>query len=54
MVELFANSIEHDQTHYSVASDLCLLCLPFTLLGAPDYNGLNKPLLFQLFFFYRI
>ena len=47
MVELFANSGDPDQTpHFAAsenaASDLGLHCLPITLLGSPDYNGLKK------------
>ena len=41
MVELFANSADSDQTPYSTASDLGLHCLPVTVLGSPDYNGLK-------------
>ena len=41
MAEVFANSEDPDQTPHSVASDLGLHCLPITLLGSPDYNGLN-------------
>ena len=33
MAELFANSRDPDQMPHSVASDLGLHCLPFTLLG---------------------
>ena len=33
MVELFANSEDHDQTPHYAASDLGLHCLPVTLLG---------------------
>ena len=33
MVELFANSGDHDQTPPSAASDLGLHCLPVTFLG---------------------
>ena len=33
MAELFANSGDPDQIQYSVASNLGLHCLPFTLLG---------------------
>ena len=33
MAELFANSGDPDQMPHSVASDLCLYCLPITLLG---------------------
>ena len=41
MVELFANSGDLDQTPHFAASDLGLHCLPITLQGYPDYNGLN-------------
>ena len=40
MVERFANSGDPDQTPRSAASDLGLHCLPITLLGSPDYDGL--------------
>ena len=40
MVELFVNSGDPDQTPHSAASDLGLHCLPITILGSPDYNGL--------------
>ena len=36
MVEQFANSGDPDPTSRSAASDLCLHCLPFTLLGVLD------------------
>ena len=35
MAKLFANSEDPDQMPHSVASDLGLLCLPFTLLPVP-------------------
>ena len=35
MAELYANSGDLDQTPRSVAFDLCLHCLPITLLGVP-------------------
>ena len=41
MVELFTNRGDPDQTLHSAASDLGLHCLPVTLLGFPDCNGLN-------------
>ena len=41
MVELFANCGDPDQTPHSAASDLHLHCLPITLLGSPDCNGLT-------------
>ena len=41
MVKLFANSEDPDQMPNSVASDLGLHCLPITLLGISDYNGLK-------------
>ena len=41
MAEVFANSEDSDQTPHSAASDLGLHCLPITLLGSTDYNGLN-------------
>ena len=45
MAKLFANSEDPDQTPRSAASDLGLHCLPSTLFGSPDYNGLlpNQP-----------
>ena len=33
MAKLFANSAEPDQMQQNAASDLCLYCLPVTLLG---------------------
>ena len=48
MIELFANSRDPDQTPQSVASDLGLHCLPTTLLGPPDYNGLTLKVLFRM------
>ena len=33
MAELFANSGDSDQMQHFAASDLCLHCLPITLLG---------------------
>ena len=39
-IELFANSGDPDQMPHSAAFDLGLHCLPITLLGFPDYNGL--------------
>ena len=41
MVKLFANSEDPDQMPCSVASDLGLHCIPITLLGSPNYNGLR-------------
>ena len=40
MVELSENSGDPDQTPHSAASDLGLHCLPITLLGSPNHNGL--------------
>ena len=40
MARVFANCEDPDQTPCSVASDLDLHCLPITLLGSPNYNGL--------------
>ena len=40
MAKLFANSGDPDQMPHFAASDLGLHCLPITLLGSPDYNGL--------------
>ena len=40
MDKLLANSEDPDQTPRSAASDLGLHCLPITLLGSPNYNGL--------------
>ena len=42
MVELLANSGDPIQTMHSAASDLGLHCLPITLLGSPDNNGLRN------------
>ena len=42
MVELFANSGDPDQTPRSAASDLGLQCLPITIFGSLDYNGLKR------------
>ena len=41
MAELIVNSGDPDQMQHSVAFDLGLHCLPITLLGSPDYNGLK-------------
>ena len=41
MVELFTNSGDPDQMQRSAASDLGVHCLPITLLGSPEYNGLS-------------
>ena len=41
MIELFANSGDPDQMPHSVSSDLGLHCLPITLLGSPNSNGLK-------------
>ena len=41
MAKLFVNSGDNDQTPQNAASDLGLHCLPITLLGSPDYNGLK-------------
>ena len=61
MAKLFENSGDHDQMLHSVVPDLCLHCLPITLLGFPDLNGLtfttllansgdDKLMIFFLFF----
>ena len=50
MVRLIANSEVPDQTPRSAASDLVLHCLPITLLGSPDYNGLRVNKFMQLIF----
>ena len=42
MAKLFANSGDPDETPHSAASDLGLHCFQITLLGSPDYNGLNR------------
>ena len=42
MVKLFANSECPHQTPRSSASDLGPHCLAITILGYPDYNGLNE------------
>ena len=39
MVELFANSEDPDQMPHSAASDLGLHCLPITLLGVSQLQG---------------
>ena len=44
MAKLFANSGEPDQTPHSLASDLDLHCLPFTLLGVSRLQRVNKVL----------
>ena len=41
MAKLFANSGEPDQTPGSVASDLGLHCLPFTLLQVSRLQWVN-------------
>ena len=41
MAKQYANSGDPDQMPHSVASDLGLHCLPFTLLWVSDYNGLK-------------
>ena len=41
MDKLFANNGDPDQMQRSAVSDLGLHCLPITLLGYPDCNGLN-------------
>ena len=40
MAKLFANTGDPDQMLHSAASDLSLHCLPTTLSGVSDYNGL--------------
>ena len=40
MAKVFANSEDADQMPRCAASDLGLHCLPITLLGSPNYNGL--------------
>ena len=42
MAKLFANSGDPDHMSHSAASDMGLNCLPITLLGSPDYNGLMQ------------
>ena len=42
MAELFANIGDPDQAPHFAASDLGLNCLPITLIGAPEYNGLTQ------------
>ena len=42
MAKLFANSGDPDPTPHSAASDMGLHCLPITLLGSPNYNGLMQ------------
>ena len=42
MVELFANSGDPYQTPRSVASDLCLHCLPVILLGVSRLQWIKK------------
>ena len=41
MAKLFANSGDPDQMPRSTAYDLGLHCLPITLYGSPNYNGLK-------------
>ena len=50
MVELFANSLDPDQTLHSVASTLGLHCLPITPFGvsSPGYNGLMDKIIDKL------
>ena len=50
MAELFANSVNPDQTPHSAASDLDLHCLLITLLGVSRLKVVNKtlPLCFEL------
>ena len=42
MIELFANSGDPDQMPHSAASDLGLLCLPFTHLGVSSLQWANQ------------
>ena len=42
MAKRFASSGDPDQMLHFAASDLGLHCLPFSLLGSPDYNGLTN------------
>ena len=51
MAKLFANNGDPDQTPRSVAFDLGLHCLPITLYGSPDYNGLKHSRDSVTFFF---
>ena len=46
MLELFANSEDHDQTPHSVASDLGLHCLPVTFSGVSRLQWVNLLLYF--------
>ena len=39
--KLFPNNGDPDQMPCSAASDLGLHCLPTTVQGSPDYNGLK-------------
>ena len=39
---LLASNVGPDQTQHDMASDLCLHCLPMTLLRVSRYNGLNN------------
>ena len=41
MAKLFANMGDPDQMPHSVASDLCLHCLPITLLGVSRLQWVN-------------
>ena len=41
MVELFANSEDHDQTPHYAASDLGLHCLPVTRLGVSSLQWIK-------------
>ena len=52
MVEVLANSRDHDKTPRSEASNLGLLCLPITLF--PDYNGLTLGVLSKISYVCRL
>ena len=41
MAKLFANMGDPDQMPHSAASDLCLHCLPITLLGVSRLQWVN-------------
>ena len=47
MFELFANSEDPDQTLRSAASDLCLHCLPTTVLGVSRLQWVKETVHFK-------
>ena len=50
MTKLFANSGDPDQTLHSAASDMCLHCLPITLLRVSRLQWVNN--VYAIFFFW--